>query len=234
MTERDRERGEGREPIDEEAAWAAIVAGWDEEPAGRTGSTGGGEGRAADPPGPEGGTGDAAAGGGAVTGGPHAPREGTGDDTPADATGGDTPEPDADPGTPPAAAPVVNRAADWLAGAPGAGLPAGAPAEDGDKGPWNGPGPRDWAPSEEDEGHFVPPEPPPLPETDPTTRFAWLAVLGGPLLLILSAVLGFTMSWWVVTLGIGGFLGGFATLVMRMRDGRDDDDWIGPGNGAVV
>ncbi|MQS09286.1 hypothetical protein FNX48_019510, partial [Streptomyces sp. IF17] len=73
-----------------------------------------------------------------------------------------------------------------------------------------------------------------LPETDPTTRFAWLAVLGGPLLLILSAVLGFSMSWWVVTLGIGGFLGGFATLVMRMRDGRDDDDWIGPGNGAVV
>ena len=25
------------------------------------------------------------------------------------------------------------------------------------------------------------------------------------------------MTWWLTTLGIGGFLGGFATLVARMR-----------------
>lgn len=101
-------------------------------------------------------------------------------------------------------------------------------------------GPRDYSvaePSENDldetdEGHFVPPEPPPLPDADVTSKFAWLGVLGGPLLLLLAILLGWEMTWWLTTLCIGGFLGGFATLVMRMRtDDEDDDD---PGRGAVV
>nr|WP_307835290.1 hypothetical protein [Streptomyces adelaidensis] len=82
------------------------------------------------------------------------------------------------------------------------------------------------------EGHFVPPEPPPLPEADATVKFAWLGVAGGPVLLLLAVLLGWEMTWWLTTLGIGGFLGGFATLVMRMKgDDEDDDD---PGRGAVV
>lgn len=106
-----------------------------------------------------------------------------------------------------------------------------------------GSGPRDWSlpadddepggAAEEDEGHFVPPEPPPLPQSDPTARFAWLAVLGGPLLLMFCVLFQQELTWWIATLGIGGFLGGFATLVARMRDGRDDD-WDDPGRGAVV
>lgn len=98
-----------------------------------------------------------------------------------------------------------------------------------------GTGPRDWEPpdSEEDEGHFEPPEPPPLPETDVTTKFAWLAVLGGPLLLIGAILVQAELTWWIVTLGVGGFLGGFATLITRMRDGSEDDD-DDPGRGAVV
>ncbi|MEV2196001.1 hypothetical protein AB0I02_34255 [Streptomyces phaeochromogenes] len=104
-------------------------------------------------------------------------------------------------------------------------------------------GPRDYSmpePVEEDldeddedgEGHFVPPEPPPLPAADATARFAWLAVIGGPLLLLLAVLLGWNMTWWLATIGIGGFLGGFATLVGRMRgDDEDEDD---PGRGAVV
>ncbi|MGW8376560.1 hypothetical protein [Streptomyces sp. ODS28] len=102
-----------------------------------------------------------------------------------------------------------------------------------------GAGPRDWsAPDDEDgegeddEGHFVPPEPPPLPETDVTTKFAWIAAVGGPLLLLGTMLLGQPMQWWVVLLGVGGFLGGFATLVARMRDDDEDDD--DPGRGAVV
>nr|WP_229858989.1 hypothetical protein [Streptomyces poonensis] len=104
-------------------------------------------------------------------------------------------------------------------------------------------GPRDYRlaePGEDDldeddedgEGHFVPPEPPPLPATDATARFAWLGVVGGPVLLLLAVLLGWDMTWWLTTLGIGGFLGGFATLVMRMKDGDEDDD--DPGRGAVV
>jgi hypothetical protein len=40
------------------------------------------------------------------------------------------------------------------------------------------------------------------------------------------------MTWWLTTVAIGGFLGGFATLVMRMRS--DDEDDQDPGRGAVV
>lgn len=103
-----------------------------------------------------------------------------------------------------------------------------------------GVGPRDYTvpePSdddfdEDDEGHFVPPEPPPLPTADTTARFAWLGVVGGPVLLLLAVLLGWEMTWWLATAGIGGFLGGFATLVARMRtDDEEDDD---PGRGAVV
>ncbi|WP_327655196.1 hypothetical protein [Streptomyces sp. NBC_00483] len=103
------------------------------------------------------------------------------------------------------------------------------------------PGPRDHAPpapSDDDfggadEGHFVPPEPPPLPEGDVTARFAWLAVVGGPILLLLAVLLGWDMTWWLATLCIGGFLGGFGTLVARMSPG-DDEDGDDPGRGAVV
>ncbi|OEU98108.1 MULTISPECIES: hypothetical protein [Streptomyces] len=104
-----------------------------------------------------------------------------------------------------------------------------------------GTGPRDWQPApaedgaddEDGEGHFEPPEPPPLPETDTTTKFAWVAALGGPLLLIGAVLLQADLTWWIITLGVGGFLGGFATLVTRLRDGRDDDP-DDPGRGAVV
>lgn len=103
-----------------------------------------------------------------------------------------------------------------------------------------GVGPRDYSVSEPsdddfddgDEGHFVPPEPPPLPESDLISRAAWLGALGGPVLLLLAILLGWEMTWWLTTLCIGGFLGGFATLVMRMRTGDEDDD--DPGRGAVV
>ncbi|MEU6284757.1 hypothetical protein [Streptomyces sp. NPDC047028] len=101
-------------------------------------------------------------------------------------------------------------------------------------------GPRDYSvaePSdddfdEDDEGHFEPPEPPPLPSADTTARFAWLGVIGGPVLLLLAVLLGWDMTWWLATLSIGGFLGGFATLVARMRTDEDGDD--DPGRGAVV
>ncbi|WP_406449256.1 hypothetical protein OG782_09505 [Streptomyces sp. NBC_00876] len=104
-------------------------------------------------------------------------------------------------------------------------------------------GPRDYEPAEsadggiddEDdspEGHFVPPEPPPLPEADVTAKFAWLAVIGGPVLLLLAVLLRWEMTWWLTTVCVGGFLGGFVTLVARME--HDDEDGDDPGRGAVV
>ncbi|MFF8912610.1 hypothetical protein ACF08M_04605 [Streptomyces sp. NPDC015032] len=92
--------------------------------------------------------------------------------------------------------------------------------------------PKDGGLDDSDEGHFVPPEPPPLPEADVTTKFAWLAVVGGPVLMLVAVLLRWDMTWWLTTICIGGFLGGFVTLVARMDD--DDEDGDDPGRGAVV
>ncbi|MFF4919090.1 hypothetical protein ACFY4B_00725 [Kitasatospora sp. NPDC001261] len=100
--------------------------------------------------------------------------------------------------------------------------------------PAGGAGPRDFELAEEtDEGHFVPPEPPPLPPADVTAKFAWLAVLGGPALLLVDAVVWREISGWPAWVGITAFLGGFVTLVARMKD-RDEDEPEDPDHGAVV
>lgn len=244
MTERDRERGDGRDPLDEEAAWAEIVAGFGETPADPA------------PPDPEAGKppvwhpdavpdrGDRPARGGAAER-EAAEREAA----ERDAAESDGAEPaGAGPdGAADAPAGSVNEAADGADGAvaaPDGSSPEGAAAEGtaaeavvnrlDENGQWEGPGPRDWAPEDDDdEGHFIPPEPPPLPESDLITRFAWIAVIGGPLLLVACAIFDIDVTWWIATAGVGGFLGGFATLVLGMRDGRDDE-WTDPGSGAVV
>ncbi|MEU6060313.1 hypothetical protein [Streptomyces sp. NPDC047097] len=184
------------QPFDEEAAWAAIVAGYGDEPA--------------DPPGakPFKPIEDLALPGDEVNGVPEGP----------------APHEEKDPGK------DLGKAADKPLGssvvfAPGVGMA----------------GPRDYEVAEAkeddldggDEGHFVPPEPPPLPESDPAARFAWLGVVGGPVLLLLAAVLEWEMTWWLTTVCVGGFLGGLATLVARMRPGDDEED-EDPGRGAVV
>ncbi|MFE9482521.1 hypothetical protein ACFYNM_28385 [Streptomyces spororaveus] len=206
MAEHEEQSG-GVPPLDEEAAWAAIVAGYGQEPP--------------DPPGAR----------------PFRPIENlllpeedvkplpadSGRDAKADPkpdTKPDTkpdPEPEAEPGPPAALGSSVLFA-------PGVGMA----------------GPRDHSPAEPqdddltsaEEGHFVPPEPE-LPPADTTSKFAWLAVVGGPVLLLLAVLLQWEMTWWLTTLGIGGFLGGFATLVGRMAHGGEDDD-DDPGRGAVV
>lgn len=85
----------------------------------------------------------------------------------------------------------------------------------------------------EDDDHFVPPEPPPLPAADTTAKFAWLAVLGGPALLLFDAVVWREVSGWPAWVGVIAFLGGFGTLVARMKD-RDEDEPEDPHGGAVV
>ncbi|MFD5572481.1 hypothetical protein [Streptomyces cadmiisoli] len=189
----DREHGEQQVPFDEAAAWAAIVAGYGDEPV--------------DPPGAK----------------PFKSVEDLAllEADPNDLDTGDGEEAVKEPGAEPEKEPSKPLGSSVVF-APGVGGPrdytVAEPSED-DLG-------------EDDEGHFVPPEPPPLPAADATAKFAWLGVLGGPLLLLLAVLLGWDMTWWLTTLGIGGFLGGFATLVMRMRtDDEDDDD---PGRGAVV
>ncbi|MGW0367163.1 hypothetical protein [Streptomyces sp. NPDC002990] len=203
MAEHEEQSG-GVPPLDEEAAWAAIVAGYGQEPP--------------DPPGAR----------------PFRPIENLmlpEDDVKplppepgADPEPGSEPEPEPEPkstaeGGPPAAL------GSSVVFAPGVGMA----------------GPRDHSlaePQDDDltpaeDGGFVQPDPE-LPPADATAKFAWLAVVGGPVLLLLAVLLGWEMTWWLTTLGIGGFLGGFATLVARMPQGDDDDEDDDRGRGAVV
>ncbi|MEV6486932.1 hypothetical protein [Streptomyces sp. NPDC051576] len=200
MAEHDSDR-EGLEPdeqgvpFDEEAAWAAIVAGYGEEPK--------------DPPGAK----------------PFKSIEDLAlldpeknDEQPkAEEQDKDRPK---DKGTEeePPAKPLGSS----VSFAPGVGGPRDYTAPDSSEDDFD----------EDDEGHFVPPEPPPLPAADTTAKFAWLGVIGGPILLLLAVLLGWDMTWWLTTIGVGGFLGGFGTLVMRMR--TDEDEGDDPGRGAVV
>lgn len=78
---------------------------------------------------------------------------------------------------------------------------------------------------------FVPPEPPPLRlAADAVTRFAWAAVIFGPLL----ALVGFVFGWsgLIGSIGIGATIGGFFLLVAR-RD-RHVPPGYDHGDGAVV
>ena len=86
---------------------------------------------------------------------------------------------------------------------------------------------QDWHAEHHDE--FVPPTPPEIPRPkDQLSRLAWGGVVLGPLLLLLSAVLGLPDI--LTTVGIAAFVLGFATLIARKeeepREGWDD--------GAVV
>ncbi|MBC6462957.1 hypothetical protein [Actinomadura sp. HBU206391] len=84
-------------------------------------------------------------------------------------------------------------------------------------------------PPADDEGHYVPPPPPPLPSGDSVTRTAWAALVGGPLYLLLTVLLGWEVPGWAAFLAVAAFIGGFVTLVLRMGD-----EPRGPDDGAVV
>lgn len=117
---------------------------------------------------------------------------------------------------PPAAGPAPS---------PPAGPPPAAPAGQ------PGTGWREWSGPEEDE-HFIPPDPPPLPAGDLHFWGILVGLLGGPLILFLAHGLGLPVlrdplwTW----LGLGLSLGGFALLVLRLPTRRDDD----PSGGARV
>jgi hypothetical protein len=83
-----------------------------------------------------------------------------------------------------------------------------------------------------DDEHYVPPVPPPLPRLDPVSKGAWAALFGGPGYLLLAVLLGWVVPSWAAFCAVGAFVGGFATLVVRMGDRPPGDS--GPNDGAVV
>ena len=86
-------------------------------------------------------------------------------------------------------------------------------------------------PADEDE-HFVPPVPPPLPQLDPLTKGAWVALFGGPAYLLIAVMVDWQVPGWAAFLAVAAFIGGFATLVVHMGERPPRDS--GPDDGAVV
>jgi hypothetical protein len=100
--------------------------------------------------------------------------------------------------------------------------------------------PAEWVPVHavpvedgENEEHFVPPAPLPLPKLDPVTKGAWAALFGGPGYLMLATALHWSVPGYAAFLAVAAFVTGFALLVLRMNEpgpgGPDDGD-----DGAVV
>lgn len=85
---------------------------------------------------------------------------------------------------------------------------------------------------EDIDDHYVPPPPPPLPPLDPVAKGAWAALFGGPAYLLVAVMAGWEVPGWAAFLAVAAFVGGFATLVVRMGDQPPRDS--GPDNGAVV
>ncbi|GGS55117.1 hypothetical protein GCM10010156_12400 [Planobispora rosea] len=83
-----------------------------------------------------------------------------------------------------------------------------------------------------DEGHYVPPAPPPLPKADTATKIGWAALFGGPAFLGTTVLLGWEPEGWVLFAAAAAFIGGFVALVVRMGDGPPNDS--GWDDGAVV
>ncbi|MFI0417000.1 hypothetical protein [Spongiactinospora sp. 9N601] len=88
------------------------------------------------------------------------------------------------------------------------------------------------APAEDEEGHYVPPLPPPLPKADASTRIAWAALFGGPAYLLLAVLLGWELQSWALFAAVAAFVGGFVMLVVRKGDGPPGGS--GWDDGAVI
>jgi hypothetical protein len=85
---------------------------------------------------------------------------------------------------------------------------------------------------DDDDEHFVPPVPPPLPQLDPLTKGAWVALFGGPAYLLIAVMVDWQVPGWAAFLAVAAFIGGFATLVVHMGERPPRDS--GPDDGAVV
>lgn len=73
-------------------------------------------------------------------------------------------------------------------------------------------------------GDFVPDEPDPvLVGADPVAVLAWCGALGGPVALLVCALVWRSVPGYAIVLLIAAFVGGVGTLIMRLPRSKDDD-----------
>lgn len=85
------------------------------------------------------------------------------------------------------------------------------------------PGPRDFE-VDDDDGAFVPEDPPSLAGTEPLTMLAWLGAVGGPLALLFTAMF-WRMAPLAAVMGIvAAFIASVVYLIMRLPGEKNEDD----------
>ncbi len=149
-----------------------------------------------------------------------------------DSTGHHVPTPDAtEPGTAKDASvgPATFRDFDPL------GLAGTAPTElsaaergtatpgSGDAGRTATPGPRDYD-VEDDDGEFVPEEPPSLAGTDPLTMLAWLGAIGAPVALLLAVMFWRSAPLLAIVGMVTVFILAVVYLIMKLPQEKDEND----------
>jgi hypothetical protein len=84
-------------------------------------------------------------------------------------------------------------------------------------------GPRDYD-VDGDDGEFIPEEPPSLAGTDPLTMLAWLAAVGGPVALLLSAMFWRSAPMLAIVGIVAVFVLGTVYLIMKLPQEKDEND----------
>ena len=100
---------------------------------------------------------------------------------------------------------------------------AGKPAGGGHEVPDTAPGPRDYEP-DDDDGAFVPEEPPSLAGADPMTVLAWIGAVGGPILLVLSAMFWRSAPLLAILGMVAAFAASVVFLIMKLPGEKDEND----------
>jgi hypothetical protein len=85
-------------------------------------------------------------------------------------------------------------------------------------------GPRDYEVDDDDDGEFVPEEPPSLAGTDPLTMLAWLGAVGGPVALLLSAMFWRSAPLLAIVGIVAVFVLGTVYLIMKLPQEKNGDD----------
>jgi hypothetical protein len=83
--------------------------------------------------------------------------------------------------------------------------------------------PRDYS-VEDDDGEFVPEEPPKLSATDPLTMLAWLGAVGAPVALVLSSMFWRSAPLLAILGMVAVFIGAVVYLIMKLPQEKDEND----------
>lgn len=77
---------------------------------------------------------------------------------------------------------------------------------------------------EDDDGEFVPEEPPKLSAADPLTMLAWLGAVGAPVALVLSSMFWRSAPLLAILGMVAVFVGAVVYLIMKLPQEKDEND----------